>query len=145
MNPEYRLIHTSWQNNKTALGDIRRRVFIEEQHVPKDLEWDGLDESCHHILVTDSGNRPIGTGRIKSNGHIGRMAVLDGYRNQGVGSAILMALLEYARQQQYSDVYLHAQVSAIPFYVKHGFVINSEQFMDAGIPHRGMAMKLTSS
>jgi len=143
MNPEYHLIHTSWKDNEPALSDIRRRVFTEEQNVPEELEWDGLDDSCHHILVTDAGNRPIGTGRIKPDGHLGRMAVLSGYRNQGVGSAILRALLDYAGQQHSNRVYLHAQVSAIPFYLKHGFVITGEQFTEAGIPHRSMAMNLT--
>jgi hypothetical protein len=76
MSPEFHLIYTSWQDNKAALGAIRRTVFIEEQQVPEALEYDGLDEACQHVLVTDAEKRPVGCGRIKADGHIGRMAVL---------------------------------------------------------------------
>jgi len=144
MNSRFNLIHTSWQESETALNTVRRAVFIEEQRVPAALEWDGLDESCHHVLVTAAGNRPVGTGRIKPDGHIGRMAVLRDCRGQGVGSAILAALLDVARQQQCTGVYLHAQVSAIIFYEKQGFTVDSKEFMDAGIPHRSMVKRLVS-
>jgi predicted GNAT family N-acyltransferase len=90
------------------------------------------------VLVTDAENRPVGCGRLKADGHIGRMAVLKEYRGQGVGSAILVALLEVARAQRCAEVYLHAQVSAIPFYEKHGFCVSSEVFLDSGIPHKIM-------
>ncbi len=138
INPDFLLIHTRWEDSKTALGEVRRAVFVEEQQVPETLEWDGLDADCHHVLVSDAGHRPVATGRMKPDGHIGRMAVLQGYRGQGIGSAVLAALLEVARQQGYEEVYLHAQVSAIVFYERHGFVVNSGQFMDAGIPHKTM-------
>ena len=144
MNPELHLVHASWQEHRAALGAVRRAVFIEEQQVPAALEWDGQDESCYHVLVTDAGNHPVGTGRMKPDGHIGRMAVLKDFRGQGVGSAILTALLDVARQQQWSEVYLYAQVAAIPFYAKHGFTANGEQFMDAGIPHQNMVRRLVS-
>jgi predicted GNAT family N-acyltransferase len=144
MHPEYQLIHTNWQQNSAALTTVRRAVFIEEQQVPEALEWDGLDESCCHVLVTAPGNRPVGCGRMKADGHIGRMAVLREYRGQGVGSAILAALLDVARRQQCAEVYLHAQVPAIPFYEKQGFTVFGEQFMDAGIPHRSMVRRFVS-
>jgi predicted GNAT family N-acyltransferase len=142
MNPEFHLLHASWQDHGPALSAVRRAVFIEEQQVPAALEWDGLDDSCHHVLVTAAGDRPVGAGRIKADGHIGRMAVLKDCRGQGIGSAMLAALLDHARQQQCPEVYLHAQVSAIPFYEKQGFTVNSEQFMDAGIPHKSMMRQL---
>jgi predicted GNAT family N-acyltransferase len=138
MGPEFHLTHTSWQASEAALSAVRRRVFIEEQQVPEALEWDGLDASCHHVLVSGTADRPVATGRIKPDGHIGRMAVLKDCRGQGIGSAVLAALLEVARQQQCTAVYLHAQVSAIPFYEKHGFVTSGRQFMDAGISHQTM-------
>ena len=144
MNPEFQLLHTNWQQSRTALSAVRRAVFIEEQGVPAALEWDGLDESCYHVLVTAAGNCPVGTGRMKPDGHIGRMAVLRGCRGQGIGSAMLTALLAIARQQQCAGVYLHAQVAAISFYEKHGFTVDGEQFMDAGIPHRSMVKRLVS-
>jgi predicted GNAT family N-acyltransferase len=138
MNPAFHLIHTCWQDSQSALGEVRRTVFIEEQQVPVALEYDGLDDCCQHVLVTDAEQRPVGCGRMQADGHIGRMAVLKGCRGQGIGSAMLVALLEVARAQRCAEVYLHAQVSAIPFYEKHGFCVSSELFMEAGIPHKTM-------
>ena len=142
MDASFKLKHCSWQDGSEALTAVRRAVFIEEQHVPKALELDEADKTCHHVLATNADNQPIGTGRIGPDGHIGRMAVLKEYRRQGVGSALLAALLDYARQEQYSNVYLHAQLSAIPFYEKHGFVAEGEEFIDAGIAHRNMILKV---
>ena len=138
MNPAFHLVIASWPEDSAALGAIRRTVFIEEQQVPEALEWDGLDETCWHILVTDDSGHPVGTGRMEPDGHIGRMAVLKDCRGQGIGSAILVALLDLARRKKCTRVYLHAQVAAIPFYEKHGFSVTGELFMDAGIPHRRM-------
>lgn len=139
----YTLHHTTWDKNKSELAHVRRRVFIEEQHVPEELEWDEYDATCHHILVCDDNNTPIATGRIKPDGHIGRIAVLKSWRNQGIGSAVLTALLEYATTHDMRKVYLHAQTTAISFYEKHGFVVWSDEFMDAGIPHKTMQKIIT--
>lgn len=138
METGFHIRAANWQADSKALGLVRRRVFVDEQKVPEALEWDGLDDESYHVLATDTAGRPIGTGRIKANGHIGRMAVITPFRSQGVGSAILAALLNYARQQRYPAVYLHAQTTAIPFYEKYGFVVSSDEFMDAGIAHRSM-------
>jgi predicted GNAT family N-acyltransferase len=134
----YNLHHTTWKKHKTELAQVRRRVFIEEQQVPEELEWDEYDDTCHHILVCDDNNNPIATGRIKPDGHIGRIAVLKPWRNQGIGSAILKELLAYAISKKIHRIYLNAQTTAIPFYLKHGFVTCSDEFMDAGIPHKTM-------
>ena len=141
MDASFKLTHCSWQDDSEVLTAVRRIVFIEEQHVPEALELDESDRICHHVLVRDADNKPVGTGRIGPDGRIGRMAVLKEYRGQGVGSALLAALLDYARQEQYDAVYLHAQLDAIPFYENHGFIANGETFMDAGIPHRTMFYK----
>ena len=134
----YTLHHTTWHKNQTELAQVRRTVFIEEQHVPEALEWDEYDASCQHILVRDKHENPIATGRIKPDGHIGRMAVLKPYRKSGVGSAVLNALLHHAKNIRLQHVYLHAQTTAIAFYEKHGFMICSDEFMDAGIAHKTM-------
>ena len=144
MDASFQLTHCSWQDSNEALGNVRRIVFIEEQHVPEALELDELDPVCHHVLITDADNQPIATGRIGPDGRIGRMAVLKEYRGQGVGSALLTALLDYARQEHYAGIYLHAQLTAISFYEKHGFMVKGEQFMDAGIPHRNMIFNSSS-
>lgn len=131
------LLVTDWQQHPQALSQVRTKVFIEEQQVPEELEWDEYDQQAMHVLVMDEGS-PIACGRIKADGHIGRMAVLPTYRHQGIGTRVLNQLLEIARQQNLEAVYLHAQVTAIPFYERLGFHCCSDIFMDAGIPHRSM-------
>ena len=134
----------SWQEAYPVLQEIRETVFIKEQHVPVELEWDESDTSCQHILASVNG-QSIGTGRLTQQGHIGRMAVLKQWRKQGVGSAMLSKLIELARQRDVRKVVLNAQVSAEGFYKKHGFETISGVFDDAGIPHVQMAMKLLPS
>ncbi len=109
-------------------------VFIKEQNVPEALEWDGDDPNCIHILVLKK-NQPIGCGRIKKNGHIGRMAVLKNYRNQGIGRLILTALLKQADLNGITNIYLNAQTCACGFYQKQGFKSIGSEFLDANIPH----------
>lgn len=130
-----------WQRDEPALAEIRRRVFVEEQAVPEDLEWDGEDAAAQHWLALSDG-APVGTVRLLRNGHIGRMAVLAGARSQGVGSALLQAVLEQARRNDWREVYLHAQIHALSFYERQGFVASGPEFMDAGIPHRTMRLVL---
>lgn len=139
------LIHANWHEHLIPLSQVRREVFIEEQRVPEALEWDEYDALCHHVLVMDKHHQVIATGRIKPDGHIGRMAVVRQWRQQGIGSAVLQALLEHALDQQLQQVFLHAQINAIPFYIKHGFEVCSEEFLDAGIPHRTMRKQLVGS
>lgn len=121
---------------------VREKVFIREQHVPEKLEWDGLDDTATHVVAQDKHGQVIGTARLLDNGHIGRMAVLPEWRHQGVGSALLNELLLLAQQRQLSQVFLHAQTSAVEFYQRHGFSPRDEEFMDAGIPHRYMQRNL---
>jgi len=139
---DYQIKLTSWDTDKKHLSEVRRKVFIEEQKVPEELEWDEYDKDAIHIIVRDTQNNPIACARMKTDGHIGRMAVLKNYRNNGVGSVLLNTLLKKAREVGTESVYLHAQVSAIPFYEKHGFIVCSEEFMDAGIAHKSMRLTL---
>ena len=122
-----------WQDRREDLRAIRKSVFIEEQHVPKELEWDGLDPGCTHVLAT---------ARLTPQGQIGRMAVLREFRGRGIGSQLLAAVVEQARRAGHTEVFLHAQVSVIEFYERHGFVAEGENFMDAGIEHRTMRLSL---
>ena len=121
---------------------VRERVFIQEQHVPEALEWDGLDDEAIHVVAQDNHAQVIGTARLLQDGHIGRMAVVPEWRHQGVGSAMLRELLEIAQQWKLPRVFLHAQTSATGFYERHGFHKQGEEFMDAGIPHRYMQRTL---
>jgi len=134
----------TWQQQHEALSAIRHQVFIEEQQVPAELEWDGKDKECLHILAQDfSKDNPIGTGRLVSDGQIGRMAILKDYRRQGIGQQILQLLIKLAAQGGHTSVYLHAQTSAIAFYEKAQFKTSGEVFMDAGIEHINMTLQLS--
>jgi len=131
-----------WDEDWQLIKDIRHSVFVVEQSVPPDLEWDGSDRECQHIIALDQ-DRCIGTGRMTPDGKIGRMAVHRECRNDGVGRSILMALIEYARDQlKLSSVSLSAQISAIGFYEKRGFYRVGDEFWDAGIVHTKMICDL---
>ena len=130
-----------WHTDKDMLEDIRRQVFVEEQKVPVELEWDEFDDTSTHFLVTDP-DRAIACARLKTDGQVGRMAVLPGYRNRGIGQKLLQYVLLVAAKQKLENVYLHAQVSAIPFYEKQGFTADGETFYEANIPHREMYKKI---
>lgn len=141
--PKFLVEQTSWETDRKDLIDIRTRVFINEQLVPPDLEWDGYDKDCWHVIAKAESGQSIGTARMLYDGHIGRMAVLPDFRQQGVGSAMLEALEEIALVQGIPTVFLYAQTGAIDFYLKQGYNITSEEFMDAGIPHVAMEKKLS--
>ena len=140
--PPYLVRPVNWIASRDKLRAIRRAVFIEEQNVPEELEWDGADERAYHVLASDDEGEPIGTGRLKIDGQIGRMAVSRDWRGRGVGSAILRTLVGLARKEGCSVVRLHAQTHALPFYAKHGFTAIGPEFDEAGIPHREMELRL---
>ena len=117
---------------------VREIVFVHEQNVPLELEWDGIDADCRHVIAEDAHGSAIGTGRLLPDGHIGRMAVLQSFRDRGVGSALLGELIAIAAERGLREVVLNAQVQALAFYEKHGFVAEGEVFADAGIPHQRM-------
>ena len=131
----------SWYEDKEELVKLRTRVFVEEQKVPSSLEIDGLDAECLHVKAMN-GNLCIGTGRLLANGYIGRMCVLDEYRGQGIGTMMLENLIEQALNAGHRQVLLNSQSRAIPFYQKNSFTTDSEEFIEAGIPHRRMVRNL---
>lgn len=123
-----------WQEHSESLSRVRREVFIEEQGVPREMEWDGLDLTAIHFLATDKNGLPVATARLQNNGKVGRMAVLKAWRQRGVGTAMMRQVIETAGQQQ-QPLYLHAQLSAESFYRQFGFQRVGEPFDEAGIPH----------
>ncbi len=133
-----------WHDGEPLLKAVREAVFIREQGIPPESEWDGLDEDCRHALVLSSQGEAIGCGRMLSDGHIGRIAVLPKWRGQKVGTAIMEALLDYARAHDYSQVDVDAQTYAVPFYRRFEFIEEGEVFTDAGLPHIKMRLKLLS-
>ena len=132
----------NWQDDGPALRAIRETVFIHEQHVPVELEWDEFDASCLHILALDSAGNPIGTARLLPDGHIGRMAVLKEWRGRSVGSALLLRLLAEAKKRHLQQVIINAQTYAAGFYTRFSFQTAGEEFIDAGIPHVRMVLQL---
>jgi predicted esterase YcpF (UPF0227 family)/predicted GNAT family N-acyltransferase len=121
---------------------VRTEVFVHEQHVSPEEELDALDGQCLHALARDALGKPVATGRLLPDGHIGRMAVDRGCRGRGLGSQVLLALVSEARRRGDAQVVLAAQLHARSFYARHGFVEEGETFMDAGIPHRLMRCSL---
>jgi predicted GNAT family N-acyltransferase len=139
----YRVRRVDWHRAGDLLRRVRTIVFIEEQEVPEALEWDEWDAQCAHVLAQTLGGDPIGTGRLLPDGQVGRMAVLRPWRGQGVGGALLRELLAMGRERGYSSMRLNAQVQAMPFYQRFGFVAQGPAFLDAGIPHRLMWLRLS--
>lgn len=131
-----------WQTDQHVLIGIRTRVFIDEQKVPVDMEIDGLDPECLHVKAISSSGNIIGTARLLPNHYIGRMCVLKEYRHKGAGAAMLVYLIDFARQNGFRSLSLNAQISALPFYQRYGFKPDSEIFVEAGIKHKHMTLSL---
>jgi len=130
-----------WDTSQKDVKAIRTKVFVEEQGVPPELEWDGLDEGSYHVLAYAPDGAPIGTGRLLQDGHIGRLSVLLEWRGKGVGRALLELLLVVANKMGNEEVKLHAQTRVVAFYRKSGFIRHGKEFMEAGIPHVAMKRK----
>jgi YbgC/YbaW family acyl-CoA thioester hydrolase len=135
-----------WSEFGREARSIREAVFIDEQRIPAELEWDDADQGGLHALAVNRFGLALGTGRLLTQapgiGKIGRMAVRSSLRGSGLGSALLGALVEAARGRGDHEVILHAQASAVPFYVRAGFVARGDTFDEAGIPHVEMARSL---
>jgi predicted GNAT family N-acyltransferase len=130
-----------WITSQKEVKAIRNKVFVEEQGVPPELEWDGLDEASYHVLACSPEGAPIGTGRLLQDGRIGRLAVLPEWRGKGVGRALLELLLVIANKMGNEVVELHAQTQVVGFYRKRGFTRHGKEFIEAGIPHVAMKRK----
>ncbi len=131
-----------WHDGEPLLRAVREAVFVQEQHVPAELEWDGLDEDSRHALALSAKGDAIGCGRMLPDGHIGRIAVMPQWRKQHVGTAIMEALLNEGRSRGFKQVDVDAQTHATPFYRGFGFQEEGEEFEDAGIPHIRMRLRL---
>jgi predicted GNAT family N-acyltransferase len=139
---EYGIEEGDWPAFGPLAGPVREKVFVLEQGVPLDMEYDDADPVSRHVLARGPVNEPIGTGRLLPDGHIGRMAVLPQWRRKGVGTALVSRLLEAARGRGVDQLTLNAQTSAAGFYRRFGFVEAGAEFMEAGIPHITMTRAL---
>ncbi len=141
-NIQFNIQKVTWQTHAQQLKTVREQVFIIEQQVPVELEWDGLDESAQHLLALDHAGETIGCARLVGDGSIGRMAVLKHWRGFGVGAALLSEAIAYFRLHDAQTIMLSAQIHAIPFYQKAGFAVCSQPYLDAGILHVDMRLSI---
>ena len=132
----------SWRPYRSQLEALRTTVFIEEQSVPIADEWDGMDDVSTHFLAERIDGTPVGCARLMPDGQIGRLAVLQVERGQGIGRQLMEAVIEFGQRQGIGPLRLHAQLHAISLYESLGFTITGEVFWDAGIEH--VPMRLTS-
>jgi len=126
------------QGDRDLAFRVREQVFVDEQHVPREEEYDEYDDAASHYLAWADG-LPVGAARwrpTEKGVKLERFAVLAPYRSRGVGGVLLRQVIADARQAYpEADLYLHAQVPAVPFYERHGFVKEGELFYECDIPH----------
>ena len=128
--------------------EIRRKVFVDGQAVPIEIEFDGLDTDAEHFLAFGDGDEPpvaLGTARMRivdGAAKAERIAVLEEARGSGVGRALVESIEFHARQEGLRSVRLDAQVQAAGFYKKLGYLAEGEVFIEAGIDHRLMTKRL---
>jgi predicted GNAT family N-acyltransferase len=131
----------SWEQARADASPIRFTVFCEEQGVPLEIELDDQDAVSIHAVAYENG-KPVATGRLLPDGHVGRMAVLKEWRGRGIGALVLTRLIDRARQRGDREVVLSAQIHAAAFYAAHGFVAHGEEYLEAGIRHQEMRRRL---
>lgn len=139
----FRVREAEWRTEQALLRAVRHPVFVQEQAVPEDIEWDATDPQCLHAIAFDRAGTPIGTARLLPDGHIGRVAVLKPWRGRGVGVALMRWMIAAARTRGHGEVALNAQTSAAAFYQRLGFAVSGPGFIEANIPHVPMTLSLT--
>ena len=142
LDPRMRVVLGSWQQLGREAAAVRQEVFVREQGVPVDLDMDQHDIDALHIVVRDSEGIVVATARLLDDGNIGRMAVIQKWRNQGIGRRMLETLFQVAMERGLDRVQLSAQVQARAFYEAAGFQAYGEAYMDAGMAHIGMLRHL---
>ncbi|MFJ9000923.1 GNAT family N-acetyltransferase [Streptomyces sp. NPDC102359] len=141
--------------DREACFAVRKEVFVAEQGVPEDIEYDAHDADAVHVLAVADDGTPLGTGRLlhgpaaaaktggdPSVGSLGRLAVLRRARGLGVGAALVRAVEQAVRDRGLTAVDLHAQTHALGFYERLGYEAYGPEFPDAGMPHRAMRRAL---
>jgi predicted GNAT family N-acyltransferase len=132
----------SWQRERARLEAVRSAVFIDEQQVPAELEFDDDDARSRHALALDAQDAAVGCARLLPDGSIGRVAVLAAWRGRGVGSALLARLMDVARYAGFERVGLNARSDTRDFYARYGFMARGEEFVEIGIRHQRMERAL---
>ena len=135
----FRVQSGHWDKLEQDAKFIRKQVFIIEQNIPEEEEWDDQDMISDHFVVYDQ-DQPIATARLLQNNSVGRVAVLKAYRGQGIGRMIMLEIIRQAHQQDRKFLHLSSQVHAISFYEKLGFSIQGDAYDECGIPHIKMQL-----
>ena len=135
------IIEVNYSEYREKIRKVRNKVFVEGQNVPENIEEDGKDDECYHVLLTRYA-QPIATGRMEKDGHVGRIAVLEEYRGMNFGTMIMNKLEDIAFKNGIKKLYLNSQSHAIPFYMKLGYETVGDYFFEAGIEHKKMVKEL---
>ena len=135
----FRVQSGHWDKLEQDAKFIRKQVFIIEQNIPEEEEWDDQDMISDHFVVYDQ-DQPIATARLLQNNSVGRVAVLKAYRGHGIGRMIILEIIRQAHQQDRKFLQLSSQVHAISFYEKLGFSIQGDAYDECGIPHIKMQL-----
>ncbi len=138
---KYHVIQGDWLKLGEYARPIREAVFVQEQGVPAELEYDDRDALFHHVVVFVE-DIPVATGRVDSEGKIGRVAVLSAYRREGLGRVVMDALESMAQSLGLKTAVVHAQIAALRFYEKLDYVSAGSEFMEADMPHQRMIKNL---
>ena len=138
---EFTVVVGDWHSLQQHAQHIRELVFILEQDIAPEDEWDDQDPISTHFVVYDA-DQPIATARLLGNDHVGRVAVLKEYRSKGIGKLVMQEIIALAKQQQRKELILSSQVHATQFYSGLGFAVQGESYLDCGIPHVDMVMTL---
>ena len=141
---ELKIRSGSWDELQNDAKLIREQVFIQEQNIAAADEWDTQDAISRHFVVFDQA-QPVATARLLQNNSIGRVAVLKAYRRQGIGKLLMLEIIQQAKHEQRKFLKLSSQVHAMQFYAGLGFTVQGEQYLDCGIPHIDMTLKLDES
>lgn len=142
-NKNLKIMSGSWEKLAQDAKKIREAVFIQEQHIAPEDEWDAEDAISTHF-VAYLQDQPVATARLLKNHSIGRVAVLRLARGTGIGQKIMQTVIDQAKAEQRKFVKLSSQVHAIGFYQNLGFDVQGEEYLDCGIPHIDMYLSLKS-
>ena len=133
-----------WDELQNDAKLIREQVFIQEQQIAVEDEWDAEDAVSLHFVVYDQ-DQPIATARLLQNNSVGRVAVLKSHRGTGIGKLLMQQIIQQAKHEQREFLKLSSQVHAMQFYAGLGFKVEGEQYLDCGIPHIDMRLLFTCS
>jgi predicted GNAT family N-acyltransferase len=139
----YQINKVEWDRQKDQLQQIREKVFVYELHIPKRVEFDSQDKLAHHVLVTHNSNAPVATGRLCTDGLIGRIAVLPAHRNRHVYTSLLTFIVNLAANDGHQVISINCILSEVERFKRNGFIQQGGVFMEAGIPRQRMQCQVS--